>query len=168
MIKSYITGNAGNEHVVMFRGRGDLLALDGLAEGVQASSAVALETVAVCKLSMQRLEELERRFPGWLWRLQAWELVRVRTTLRVLGRKDAHSRLAAFLLDLSRRSRVRGESVQGFNVSMSQQDIGNHLGLAVETVCRVLSSLRKSRLIDMDHHRLYIRDVDRLRGLARN
>ena len=74
----------------------------------------------------------------------------------------------SFLLDLFRRSRVRGESVQGFNVSMSQQDIGNHLGLAVETVCRVLSSLRKSRLIDMDHHRLYIRDVDRLRGLARN
>ena len=166
MIKSYITDNAGNEHVVMFRGRGDLLGLDGLAEGVHTSSAVALETVTVCKLSIHRLEKLERRFPGWLCRLLAWELVRGRTTLQILGHKDARSRLAAFLLDLFRRSRVRGESVQGFNLSMSQQDIGNHLGLAVETVCRILSSLRRSRLIDIDHHRLFIRDIDGLRGLA--
>jgi len=168
MIKSYITDHNGREHVVTFRGRGDLLGLDGLAEGVQTSSAVALETVAVCTLSIHRLEKLERRFPGWLCKLLAWELVRGRTTLQILGHKDARSRLAAFLLDLFRRSRVRGESVQGFNLSMSQQDIGNYLGLAVETVCRVLSSLRRSRLIDIDHHRLLIRDIDGLRGLAFN
>ncbi|MGD8854460.1 MAG: helix-turn-helix domain-containing protein, partial [Gammaproteobacteria bacterium] len=166
MVKSYIIDTDGSEHVVMFRGRGDLLGLDGLAGGAQTSSAVALEPVAVCKLSMQRLEKLERRFPGWLFMLLAWELVRGRTTLQILRHKDARVRMAAFLLDLSRRSRVRGKSVQGFNLSMSQQDIGNHLGLAVETVCRLLSSLRRSRLIDIDHHRLSIIDIDGLSGLA--
>jgi CRP/FNR family transcriptional regulator len=168
MIKSYILDANGSEHVLTFRGRGDLLGLDGLAQGMQTSSAVALETMAVCKVSMQQLENLERRFPGWLCRLLTWELVRGRTTRQILSHKDARSRMAAFLLDFSRRSRVRGESMQGFNLSMSQQDIGNHLGLAVETVCRILSSLRKSRLIDMDHHRLVILDIDGLRGLARN
>jgi CRP/FNR family transcriptional regulator len=168
MVKSYIMDTNGREHVVTFRTRGDLLGLDGLAEGVHTSSAVTLETVAVCTVSMERLEKLDHGFPGWLCRLLAWELVRGRATLQILGHKDARSRLAAFLLDLSQRSRVRGESVQRFNLSMSQQDIGSHLGLAVETVCRLLSSLRRSRLIDMDHHRLFIRDIDGLRALAQS
>ena len=166
MVKSYMTSMNGNEHVITFDMQGNLLGLDGLTGEVHTSSAVALETVSLCGISIGRMETLGNRFPLWQFNLLASELVRGHSTLLILGRKDAQARLAAFLLDLSGRFRVRGQSPQEFNLSMSRQDIGNHLGMTIETVCRALTYLRKTRLIDIDYRRVLIRDFDRLRALA--
>jgi CRP/FNR family transcriptional regulator len=165
-LKSYKTGMTGVEHVVAFHMQGDLLGLEALAGRAHCFSAVALETVSVCGISISRLEALGNRFPGWLYRLLAGELVRSRSTLLILRRKEAQARLAAFLLDLSGRCRVRGQSRQEFNLGISRQDIGNHLGMSLETLCRALSFLRKSRLIDLDRRRVIIRDFDGLHALA--
>jgi len=166
MVKSYMTGMNGDEHVVTFDMQCNLLGLDGLTGEVHTSSAVALETVSLCGISISRMETLGNRSPLWLFSLLASELVRGHSTLLILSRKDAQARLAAFLLDLSGRFRVRGQSPQEFNLSMSRQDIGNHLGMTIETVCRALSCLRKSRLIDIDYRRVLIRDFDRLHALT--
>lgn len=165
-VKSYINGNSGEEQVVTFRTRGDLLGLAALAAGVHTASTVALDVVSVCGIPMTQLDTRDNRFPGWLYRLLARELVRDRVTLRMLRCKNARSRLAAFLLDLAGRLRIRGQSRQVFSLSMSRQDIGNHLGMTIETLCRALSSLRKARLIDIDHRRVTIRDFDGLHALA--
>ena len=120
----------------------------------------------MCGISLGQLEALGNYFPAWFHRLLARAWRNNRITLPMLRRKDARSRLAAFLLDLSERFRVRGQSRQAFNLSMSRQDIGNHPGMTIETLSRALSYCRKARLIDIDHRRATIRDFERLYTLA--
>ena len=55
----------------------------------------------------------------------------------LLGKKTAEEKLATYLLSLSKRFKERGYSATEFQLSMSRSDIGNHLGLAVETVSRL-------------------------------
>jgi CRP/FNR family transcriptional regulator len=62
----------------------------------------------------------------------------------VLGQRPAQERLAIFLLDLSRRYRQRGFDADKFHLSLSRQEIGNHLGLVLETVSRQFSKLEAS------------------------
>ena len=63
--------------------------------------------------------------------------------LLLLGKRSAEERLAAFLLSLAIRFRQRGFSATDYNLSMSRSDIGNYLGLAVETVSRLFTRFQQ-------------------------
>ena len=56
----------------------------------------------------------------------------------LLSKKTADERIATFLINLSARFSARGFSANQFRLPMSRNEIGNYLGLAVETVSRVL------------------------------
>jgi CRP/FNR family transcriptional regulator len=65
----------------------------------------------------------------------------------------AETRLSDFLLDLSRRFSRRGYSSREFNLSMSRQDIGNHLGIALETVSRLMTHFQQEGLLEVNQRR---------------
>ena len=65
-------------------------------------------------------------------------MVRAQEHLLVVGRQTAIERIAAFLVDMAAR---QGDLDQ-IELPMSRQDIGDYLGLTIETVSRVLSRLR--------------------------
>ena len=82
------------------------------------------------------------------------------------SQRTAEERLAGFLLDLGARYHARGYSGEEFNLPLTRQEIGNHLGLALETVCRLLTRFESARLVDVDGKFVKILSVSELRKVA--
>jgi CRP/FNR family nitrogen fixation transcriptional regulator len=61
----------------------------------------------------------------------------------LLGCQSAVERIAAFLIDMSER---QGD-LQQVELPMSRADIGDYLGLTIETVSRVFSKLKQKGII---------------------
>jgi len=146
-----------------------LLGLDAIAGRVHVTSAKALETVSVCELPFERLEELSQQIPGLqhhLLSLMSEELQHEHCHLTVLARAPVESRLANFLCQLSDRFRARGYSATDFNLSMSRTDIANLLGMAVETISRLFSQLQEQELLQVERKHVQILDLPGLQALA--
>ena len=78
-----------------------------------------------------------------LWTASLRDLAKVQTRTVMLARMSAPMRVASFLIDLHTR---RGPAML-LDLPMPRADIADHLGLTVETVCRVLSRLAALKLI---------------------
>ena len=84
----------------------------------------------------------------------------------LLGKKNAEERMATYLINLSQRFARRNYSPLQFNLSMSRSDIGNYLGLAEETVCRILARFHDDGLIITHRRQVQINDFARLQAVA--
>lgn len=149
-VKVFSLTDGGEEQVMGFYLPGELLGLEAIDQGVHGCSAVALETSSICEVTFRSLEKLCAGQPALqqrLHRIYAREIARDHAMLRLLGRRSAEQRLANFLLNLSQRFADRGYSADEFNLSMSRHDIGNYLGLALETVSRLLARFQEQHLI---------------------
>jgi CRP/FNR family transcriptional regulator len=127
--------------------------MDGLAGGHYASASVALETTSVCELPYEQLTVLCSELPGvhdQLMRIVGKEITTDQQMLMLLGKRNAEERLASFLLSLSTRYQRRGLSATEFNLPMSRQDIGNYLGLAIETVSRLFARFQDDEVLAVD------------------
>jgi CRP/FNR family transcriptional regulator len=67
-----------------------------------------------------------------------------------LIQQNAEQRMAAFILGLAKRSGMRGFSQQQFGLTMSRSDIASYLGLARETVSRILTRFQRYGLIGLN------------------
>jgi CRP/FNR family transcriptional regulator, anaerobic regulatory protein len=85
-----------------------------------------------------------------------------------IARLEAPERVAAMLVDLYDRLRRRRLIARGsYNLYLTQQQIGDHLGLTGATVNRVLSWFSREDIALVKGYVVIIRDMSRLRGLAR-
>jgi CRP/FNR family transcriptional regulator, anaerobic regulatory protein len=151
----------GREQVTGFHLAGDTLGLDAVGTAAHPSEAVALEDAWVCAIPYQSLMQLSRRaepVQHYVQRLLSRELVRDQGVMLMLGRMQAAERVAAFLLGMAQRYKARGLSAQEFVLPMVREDIGNYLGLTLETVSRCLSRFKRAGLIEVDNRRLHILD----------
>jgi len=165
--KSILTLADGREQVSGFYIAGEAMGLDGAADGVHASSAIALEDAEVCVISYALLTDLTVGNAGMqhvVFRLMSSEIVREHSLMLLLGSMNAEKRLATFVLNLSQRLKARGYSASEFHLRMSRAEIGSYLGMTLETVSRAFSSFQQQRLLEVDKR--YIRVVD-LDGLTR-
>lgn len=165
-VKVYTVDADGEEQVLGFYLPGDVFGLDALRAGRHLGGAVALETVNVCELPFQQLAQLGDLAAVLQRRMFSSEIGRDYGLLQLLGKKSAEQRLGGFLLQLSERYAERGYSAREFLLTMSRQDIGDHLGLALETVSRVLTRLQRRGVIAIDRRRVRIRDTAALAVLA--
>ena len=168
-LKSYCTTHGGDEQVLGFTLPGELVGLDGMSDGNYASSSIVLETASVCELPYDSLEDLCHSLPGLnrqMMRLVSKEITTDQEMLLLLGKRTAEERLAAFLLSLSSRYASRGLSRKTFNLPMSRQDIGNYLGLAIETVSRLFASYQKHGLLSVNRREIVILDMAHLRAMV--
>jgi CRP/FNR family transcriptional regulator len=168
-LKSYCTTEDGDEQVLGFTLPGELVGLDGLHSGVYASSSIVLETASICELPYERLEELCHSLSGLnrqMMRVVSKEITTDQRMLLLLGKRTADERLAAFLLSLSSRYQSRGLSATAFNLPMSRQDIGNYLGLAIETVSRLFAHFQKDGLVTVNRRQIELVGIGRLRAMV--
>ena len=101
-----------------------------------------------------------------LLKVMSKELLHDQSLLMLLGKKNAEQRLAAMLISISNRYQQRGFSPNDFNLSMSRNDIGNYLGLAVETISRLFTRLQEDGVLEVTRRRIVIRDHDEVLRIA--
>lgn len=168
-IKTYTIAPDGSEQVLGFHLPGDLVGLDAIQNEQHRCSARVLETSSVCELPFNRLEELASHIPSLqhqLFRLLSKEISQESNMQALLGRSPADERLASFLLSLSERYRNRGFSPREFNLSMSRQEIGSYLGLALETVSRLFTRFQDEGMLRVERKHIEIVDLDRLKAMV--
>lgn len=164
-LKSYCITEHGDEQVLGFMLPGELTGMDGLACGRHASASVALETSSVCELPLDQLTRLCDQLPGMhdrMMRIAGMEITTDQEMLILLGKHSAEERLASFLLSLSSRYKKRGLSADVFRLPMSRQDIGNYLGLAIETISRLFARFQDENILTVDRKLITIRERQRL------
>ena len=169
-IKTSISTGDGRQQITGFHIPGELLGLNAMDENRHNCEAVALETTSVCEISANCFEELARQIPTMhfqMLRIMSKEIKHNQELLLLLGKKNAEERLATYLLTLSRRFAMRNFSSTQFNLSMSRSDIGSYLGIAQETVCRILTRFQEEGMIASERRLIILKDIERLSSIAR-
>lgn len=85
-----------------------------------------------------------------------------------IGRRTARERVAYLLLELFTRHRAQwpGNRIEEMVIPLTQEQIGDATGLTFVHVNRVLSTLRKDKIVHFHYRRLRILDPDRLIEVA--
>ncbi|MGB1239544.1 MAG: fumarate/nitrate reduction transcriptional regulator Fnr [Pseudomonadales bacterium] len=168
-VKTFTTSCSGEEQITGFFFPGDLVGLNAIDSGYSPDSIKTLETTTVCQVPFDQLDELSSQLPKLrrqVLRTMSKEICKEQQMLKLLAKKNADERLATFLIRLSNRFKARGYSDTRFRLSMSRNEIGNYLGLTVETVSRVLTRLQKNGLIKVEGKEVEILQKKQLNTLS--
>ncbi|GAB3018107.1 fumarate/nitrate reduction transcriptional regulator Fnr [Bowmanella dokdonensis] len=151
--KSFTLASDGEEQITGFHLPGDIIGFDAIHHQHHRSFAQALETSMVCEIPYSTLENLSGDLPRLrqqVMRLMSHEIQEDQDMFMLLNKRTAHQRLAYFLSHLGRRYHERGFSSSQFRLSMTRGEIGNFLGLTVETISRLLTRFQKEGLIQVE------------------
>ena len=154
----------GRRHIAEFFFAGDCFGLEG--PGERAFTAEAVGDVILMRFNRSATERLIDERPALARRLcnmTLRNLAHAQTRLLLLGRMTASERVASFLIELAERRDVR----RRLAIPMSRNDIADYLGLTLETVCRVLSAMKRDGVIAIPHpQRIEICDREALDALV--
>jgi len=168
-LKTFSISDDGSEQLTGFYLPSELLGLSGLHSERHPVCAQALETTSLCELPFTHLDELIARLPGLRHQLMCMmsrEIQDDQQMMWLLSKKNADAKIASFLLNLATRFRARGYSDSEFRLTMSRREMGNYLGLAVETVSRVFTRFAQSGWLSVDGKEVCILDAKALGDCA--
>lgn len=167
-LKTVMLDESGDEQVLSFPMKGDVLGMDGISTRGYASEAIALSDCDLILLPYSALTAISRvhaEVETLLYHTLSRELVRRQVIIGMLGCLSAEARVARFLVSLAERFVEIGCSSKVFNLRMTRQEIGSYLGLTLETVSRTLSSLNKTGVITLHQRTVGINDSRALETL---
>lgn len=168
-VKTSEVARDGDIQITGFHLPGELLGIDAICSETHPCDAVALEATTVCEIPLDRLEELAREIPGLqkqLLKIMSREIAQDEALLLMLGKMSAEAKLAACMVSFSDRYLSLGLSDTKFRLTMSRQDLGDYLGLALETVSRLFSRFQDEGLLLVEGRNIELKDMDGLRAVA--
>ena len=140
----------GREQVVGLHFKGDWLGFDGIAEAQFACDAVALDTGEIWAIRYDALLTACANAPTLLSAVHtamSREIGRDRDSMLALCTLPADARVADFLRYWANAMQQRGLRTDQINLRMTRSEIGNYLGMKLETVSRALSRLERDKVI---------------------
>ncbi|MEJ2529251.1 MAG: helix-turn-helix domain-containing protein [Gammaproteobacteria bacterium] len=167
--KSLTLPQQGQEKVVGFHFPGEIVGTDGIAGNTYTCTARALEASRVCELRLEKLQYVAcsgTDLKDGIISILGDEITFSHELKVSLIHQNSEQRMAAFLLNVSSRKSERGMSGEEFRLSMSRSDIASYLGLASETVSRILMKIQKLGMIDIRNKSVRILDLEALQALA--
>lgn len=160
----------GEEQVLGFYFAGDVFGFDSMSAQRRQNDAIALEDCTLCRLPLKTITSDEQPSQNFypLLRLLGDDALYLQEHIALMNRRQASTRLAAFLLDIASRGHGRDGDRISFSLPMSRLDIANYLGLTIETVSRRLCDLERDHILVMQDRRktVHILDLERLRQIA--
>ncbi len=167
-IKSYTITEQGDEQITGFHLAGDLVGFDAIGSGHHPSFAQALETSMVCEIPFETLDDLSGKMPNLrqqMMRLMSGEIKGDQDMILLLSKKMPRN----VWLHSSTTCPVvlpNAASPREFRLTMTRGDIGNYLGLTVETISRLLGRFQKSGMLAVKGKYITIENNDALAQLA--
>jgi CRP/FNR family nitrogen fixation transcriptional regulator len=144
----------GRRQVGEFLFSGDLFGWEALDKHDFAAEAVTPVTLRrYARADLDRLADQNRDVARRLREISSSRLRAGRDHMVLLGRKTASERIASFLLEMAERI-PNGKSV--IELPMNRSDMGDYLGLTIETVCRRLTRLRMDGTIEIEGAKIAI------------
>lgn len=168
-IKSYISNTDGTEQIVEFHFPGDVIGLDALTNQKYHSSAIALEKSFACAFPYSCFKGLCHSNPDLHYKIETQlsnSIQQKHEFLMILNTNTAEAKVAHFLCDISMRFSLRGLSPSDLHLHMSRVEIGNYLGLAPETVSRILTKFERKGLIRAKSKNILLKDFPALRDYS--
>lgn len=166
--KSYVLNNNGQGRVTGFFLPGEIIGMDGISSKAYANSTVALEHSSICEIPFSQLEKLSHQLPTLqhhFFAIMGNEIAKDQQIHTLLSSYTAEERTASFLLGLSTRYARVSFSPTRFLLPMTRSDIGEYLGLTVETISRIFTGLQRKGLIEVNNREIELLDINALRAI---
>ncbi len=154
--KSVMLGEDGSQQVVYFYWPGELMELNALAARRYLTDVVAVAPSRVYELPMQRIERLGQLQPRLLESLLEHvsdRLAEAERSQYMLGSLNAAQRMAFLLTDTLQR-REHAPALPLLPLPMNRGELASYLGIAPETVSRLLGWFRRQGIIRMQPGRV--------------
>ncbi len=161
LVKLIKTLPNGRTQIVRVLRTGDLFGFDGFAGESYNHTAIPLSEIEVCRLPLLDLTELKKQNPEientmmkrWIQHLREAE-----DMMLELGAKKAAERLASFLIRWC-------ENTNGgwVPLPLSRAEVGELLGLTIETVSRFLSDWKRQGFLNEQRGSIQLENVEALR-----
>jgi CRP-like cAMP-binding protein len=168
------TSREGKRQILRFSLPGDFLGFQADENGIISHSASALSESIVCGFPRSRLQEMFEETPALALRLASMEsrdmnLCQHHQAFR--SRKDAYESIAFLLLELFHRTRKQmshhyDPQTNSVTFPLTQEDIGDAVGLTNVHVNRVFRQFHKLGLIECHHRRLRILGEEKLADIG--
>ncbi len=160
----------GSRQILAYLLPGDICHSDRKVVGEMDHSVATISECAIVDIPRDVIDDLAQHHPHIQLALQ-WSALADESTLREwlvsMGRRNAINQLAHLFCELLIRLRVIGRTLDdSYELPLTQEELGDALGLSVVHVNRVLQSLREEQLVSFRGKRLTILDFDRLKERA--
>jgi CRP/FNR family transcriptional regulator len=169
-LKSSMTDDLDKELVLSFPMKGDLIGVDSIHLQHHQSQTMALSDCDIILVPYSTLQELckkSEQFGHAILQIMSREIVRERCVLGVQRSLSAEAKVGRFLYMMGERYAQLGYSSRRFNLRMSRNEIANYLGVAIETVSRILSVFHRLGVITVNQREIVIIDPDFLTDLLK-
>jgi len=168
-VKTFGSTRDGREQITGFHFAGELIGLDAIGNNMHNCNAVALEKTVICDLPYPDIEGISTQIPSIqreITRLMSVEIRNDEDMLMAMGSMRAEQRVACFLFNMHRRLSSSSNDVISLRLPMTREEIGNYLGLSLETVSRRMSSLQEDGIINVENRLITLRDIEALQQLC--
>lgn len=164
--------DTGDTQILDILGPGSMAGLSRLEDAPNpAYSAIALQDVQAYPIEVAKLRDLcanDETLGLWLSDTQSHEAKRAQRHIAALGRLPARGRLAFALLRILDVAQQTGENAVDTQIRlpMTQEEIGNMLGLTNVSISKLMSAFRKEGMIDYGRNRVLVHDIDALSDIC--
>jgi CRP/FNR family nitrogen fixation transcriptional regulator len=162
-VRTYKLLSDGRRQIGAFLLPGDVFGLEsGTSHRLAAEACIDTTVRLVRRSNLEHAAGVDVQVARKLWGITAGELRHAENHMLLLGRKSAMERVATFLLEMDRRLTITGMMA----LPMCRRDIGDYLGLTLETVSRSLSQLHGEGVLGFSGARqIVLRNRQRLRNM---
>jgi CRP/FNR family transcriptional regulator, nitrogen fixation regulation protein len=136
-VRLYRLLSDGRRQIVAFHFAGETFGFE--ADGIHSFFAEAITDTCVRKVKTSANSNISPQVLALALR----GMVRAQQHLLVVGRQCALEKLGAFLIDLAERQ----DAPERIDLPMSRVDIGDYLGMTIETVSRSFSKLKAAGIL---------------------
>ena len=165
---SKLSIGTGSTQILDLMGPGSLIGLSCVEEAWLSSYSVfSLQEVEVYSIPVKALFDLADQnvdVSRWLSKAFSRQIQRSQTHIAALGQLTARQRLAFAVLKILDVAQQTGESMvdKTIHLPMTQEEIGNMLGLTNVSISKLMSAFRREGLIDYGRNRITVQNVEAL------
>ena len=169
MVRSVNSSADGREQVVGLHFKGDWLGFDGIAGGRYGCDAIAMDTGEIWSFRYDALMRACAQVPALaavMHSAMSGQILRDRNSLLALGTLPADARVADFLKNWAESLRERDLRTDQITLRMTRAEIGNTLGMTLETVSRALCRMARAGVIHFQERGRRDISIPSIEGLA--